>query len=53
MPAGLEADQEQRAGRVVLEPLDPLLAVAGLAVEVLVDDLLRVEPAADDRQEAR
>ena len=36
--AGLEADQEDRAVGVVLEPLDPAGAVAGAAVEVLVGD---------------
>ena len=50
--AGLEADQEDRAVGVVLEPLDPLGAVAGAAVEVFVGELLLVEPLADDRQEA-
>ena len=34
--AGLEADQEDAGLGVVLEPLDPLGAVAGPAVEVLV-----------------
>ncbi len=50
--AGLQADQEERAVGVVLEPLDPLGAVAGPAVEVFVGEPLGVEPVADDRQEA-
>ena len=43
--AGLQADQEDRAVGVVLEPLDALGAVAGPAVEVLVGQPLLVEPA--------
>ena len=39
--AGLEADQEQLAVRVVLEPLDPRLPVARAAVEVFVGDASR------------
>ena len=44
--------RKMRAVGVVLEPLDPLGAVAGPAVEVFVAELLLVEPVADDRQEA-
>ena len=50
--AGLEADQEDRAVGIGLEPLDLGGAVAGPAVEVFVGDLLLLEPLADDRQEA-
>ncbi len=38
MLAGLEADREQRAGRVVLKPIDALLAIASMpAVDVAVE----------------
>ncbi len=50
--AGLEADQEDRAVGVGLEPLDLGGAVAGPAVEIFIGDLFLVEPLADDRQEA-
>ena len=49
--AGLQADQEDGDRRVGLEPLDPLGAVAGPAVEVFVGDPLGVEPVADQGEE--
>ena len=51
--ARFEADQEDAALRVGLEAVDPLLAVARLAVEVFVDDAAAVEVLFHDRQHAR
>ena len=51
--AGLQADQEHLAVRVVLEPLHPRLPVPRAAVEVGVGDFLLVQPLLDDRQHAR
>ena len=51
--AGLQADQEQLTVGIVLEPLDPRLAVARLAVEIFVGDLLAASSRlAHDRQQA-
>src|SRR5262249_43196289 len=49
--ARLQADQEQRTRRIVLEAIDAGVAVAGAAVAVLVRDLPGVELAADDGEE--
>ena len=50
--AGLEADQEELAVGIGLEALDPRLAVARLAVEVLVGDALARRAARARREEA-
>ena len=50
--AGLQADQEEPALRVVLEALHVLLPVSGGAVQVLVDRTVLVQAVADNRQQA-
>ncbi len=51
LAAGLEAHEEQPAVRVLLEADDASLPVGRASVEVFVDRLLLVEPAAEDCQE--
>ncbi len=50
--AGFEGDEEEGAGGVGLEMLDALLAVAGFAIEIFVDDAFGVEGGADDGEHA-
>jgi hypothetical protein len=49
--AGAQADQEDPTRTVALEPRHALLAVAGLAIQVLVPDARHVEPGPHQRQQ--
>ncbi len=51
--AGLERDEEDRAGRVGLEVLDVGRSLLGLAVDVLERNLVAIEALADEAEQRR